>query len=63
VLERCRLTPGRQLLEGNVPYHEKGAGAELVDQTLDRYLQVLDDVAQVVNGAVERVIGKGHGRF
>ena len=29
-------------------------------RTLDRRLQVLDDVAQVMNRAVEGVIGKGH---
>jgi hypothetical protein len=62
VVERGCLTPGGHLLEGNVPDHEERAGAERADQMLDRRLNVLDDVAQVMNRAVEGVIGKGHGR-
>ena len=62
VVEHRRLPAGSQLLEGDVAYHEEGAGAELADQTLDRRLDVLDDVAEVMNRAVEGVIGTGQVR-
>jgi hypothetical protein len=55
----CEVTCSK----GNVPDHEEGTGAERVDQALDSRLQVLDDVAQVMNRAVEGMIGKGRNHF
>jgi len=58
--ERRGLTARGQMLEGYVAQHEERTSAELADQMLHRRLEVVDEVCQVMDGAMEGVLSKGH---